>query len=536
MTINNGQANESLIFSIHVLQMEAEDTLRNKQASATQQVPNLTSGRLLAANAIWNLLGQLLPLPVAIAAIPPLFRSLGIARFGVLSLAWTTIGYFSFFDLGIGRALTKTVAEKLGQRNEQEIVPLVWTSLAVMIVLGVFGGFIILVLSPWIVYRILKIPAELQLETLHSFYLMALCLPLITATSGLRGILEALQRFRAVNMIRIPMSAFSFIGPLIVLPFSHSLVYVISGLTLIRFGGCIAHLLACLRSVPALRDAPVIKTSLIRPVLVFGGWMTVSNVISPVLIYIDRFVLGATVSISVVAFYTAPMDMVVRLLVIPGAIAGVLFPAFALSLVQNPERVQLLLNRSLKYVFLVMFPVTLALVILAPEGLRMWLGRSFSDHSTSILRWLAAGALANSMAQAPFALVQSSGRPDLTAKLHLAELPLYLCAVWWLTATRGIEGTAMAWTGRLVLDMLLIGFVLERMFHHRLFLMKVASTTLSSFVFLYLGAQPVSLPVKMISLGLALSAFSLISWFLVLTPNERGLLLKRQAAYEEAGI
>ncbi|HLJ29909.1 MAG TPA: hypothetical protein VKY85_24590 [Candidatus Angelobacter sp.] len=68
--------------------------------SAAYPISNLTSGRFLARNTIWNLLGQLLPMAVAVVAIPPVIRGLGIPRFGVLSLAWIVIGYFSLFDLG----------------------------------------------------------------------------------------------------------------------------------------------------------------------------------------------------------------------------------------------------------------------------------------------------------------------------------------------------------------------------------------------------------------------------------------------------
>ena len=49
---------------------------------------------------------------VGVAAVPPLVRLLGVDRFGVLALAWIIVGYFSLFDLGMGRALTKLVADK----------------------------------------------------------------------------------------------------------------------------------------------------------------------------------------------------------------------------------------------------------------------------------------------------------------------------------------------------------------------------------------------------------------------------------------
>src|SRR5712692_4445945 len=329
---------------------------------ALPKAPHLTSGRLLAANTIWNLVGQLLPMAVAVVAIPPLVRLLGVDRFGLLSLAWIVIGYFSLFDMGMGRALTKLVADKLGGNDEQSIPPLVWTSLLLLLLLGVIGGLVTLSISPWLVHAALRVPAALQAETLHGFELLAVSIPIVTVTSGLRGILEAQQRFRVLNFIRVPTSIFSFGGPLLVLPFSHSLVPVIVILIIGRLIGCAAHVIACLHSMPALGHNFALQRAVVLPLVKFGGWMTISNIVGPIMVYMDRFLIGALLSVSAVAYYTAPFDLVARLTVISGSVTGVLFPAFAVSLVQDPDRTALLFSRGTKYVFLAMFPVILITV------------------------------------------------------------------------------------------------------------------------------------------------------------------------------
>src|SRR5712671_5041033 len=127
---------------------------------------SLTSGGLLARNTVWNLLGTLLPMAVAVVSIPPLVRALGLDRFGLLSLAWIVIGYFSLFDVGIGRALTKLVAEKLGANEEDSVPPLAWTSLLLLFALGVLGGLATFAVSFRLVHGILKIPTALQPEAL----------------------------------------------------------------------------------------------------------------------------------------------------------------------------------------------------------------------------------------------------------------------------------------------------------------------------------------------------------------------------------
>src|SRR6266704_2856878 len=128
---------------------------------------NLTAGRLLARNVIWNLIGNGAPMLVAVISIPILIHGLGKGRFGVLALAWALIGYASLFDLGLGRALTQLVAQKLGAGEEQDIPSLAWTSLLLMLLLGFAGTAFVFLISPWLAGRGLNVPAALQLETLQ---------------------------------------------------------------------------------------------------------------------------------------------------------------------------------------------------------------------------------------------------------------------------------------------------------------------------------------------------------------------------------
>lgn len=488
---------------------------------------HLTGGRLLARNTVWNLLGQLLPMVVAVFTIPPLVHGLGVDRFGLLSLAWIVIGYFSLFDLGIGRALTKLVADKLGLDEDHAIPPLAWTSLALMFLLGVIGAVVAFAISPWLIHSALKVPLALRAETLRSFYLLAISIPIVTVTAGLRGILDALQRFRIANLIRIPMSVFSFAGPLLVLPFSHSLTPVILVLVVGRAIGCVAHSLACFHAFPGLRASFTLDRSIIVPVFQFGSWMTVSNIIGPVMTYLDRFLIGGLLSLTAVAYYTAPYDAVTRLLMIPAAAAGVLFPAFAVSLLQAPGRTELLLSRGTRFVFLAVLPIVLAIVVFAPEGLRLWLGATFAENGTSVLRWLAAGVLVNSLAHVPFALIQSAGRPDLTAKLHLLELPVYLAALWLFTNRLGIEGAAIAWTGRSILDAGLIWFFTHRLLPHRSkFVAKAVAMSAAGLLVLYSATLIGGVPVKAGFLVATLLLFLIVSWSWLLAPEERAILLR----------
>ncbi len=490
----------------------------------TNENLHLTGGGLLARNTIWNLIGSGTPMIVAAFSIPTLIHGLGKDRFGVLTLAWALIGYASLFDMGLGRALTQLVAKKLGAGEEHEIPALAWTSLLLMLALGVVGAVVVAAISPWLVHDMLKVPEAVQSETLHSFYLLGLSVPVAITTAGLRGLLEAHQLFKLVNALRIPMGVFTFLGPLLTLPFSKSLVPVVATLVGGRIVACMAHLLLCIHVLPVLRMHFAWEPAAVCTLLRFGSWMTVSNVVGPLMVTLDRFLIGSLVSMTAVAYYATPYEVVTKFWLLPGALVGVMFPAFSASFAQDRIRTALLLARSVKSILLMLFPLTLCTIVFAQDGLRFWLGAEFANNSFRVLQWLAAGVFLNSLAHAPFALLQGMGRPDLTAKLHLIELPVYLILLWFLIGAWGIEGAAIAWTVRVTVDALfLFGLARRSLAAKEPVKLRTAVLPAGVILTLVLAALLQGVIVKGLFLLGTVLFFTMVAWFLILTPEERAL-------------
>jgi O-antigen/teichoic acid export membrane protein len=187
--------------------------------------------------------------------------------------------------------------------------------------------------------------------------------------------------------------------------------------------------------------------------LTYGGWLTVSNVIGPLMVYFDRFLIAAVLGSAAIAFYTVPYDVLNRLLLLPTAIQGVLFPAFAMLHIQKAARITSIFDRSSITTMLLMTPPLLATILFAHDGLQLWVGDAIAAHSTLVAKILIVGVIFNAMARTPFVFVQGAGHAKWTAVLHLIELPFYAGALWFLLRSGGmIEGAACAWTGRIVVD------------------------------------------------------------------------------------
>lgn len=421
-------------------------------------------GRLVL-NSILNLFGQAAPMLAAIFCIPILIEKLGVTRFGFITLSLMIVGYFSLFDMGLGRALTQMTASRIGGDKEDEIAPLVWTGLLLMTGLALMAMVLAIVLTPLLVEKVIRIPPELQTEARWSLYLLAAALPLVVTVAGLRGVLEAYQKFAITTAIRIPMGLYSFIAPALVTLFSSSLPVIVAVLVAGRIIAWSIYFTACLKAIPGLKDHFQIDRSLIKPLFQFGGWMTFSNVIAPVMLYMDRFIVSALISLQAVAYYTTPFEVVTKMFIVPTAIMGVMFPALSQALQQDKMRARKLYRKTTLALFALMLPPTILIIIFAKPGLTLWLGSDFASNSFRVAQILTAGVLISAMAQPSYTFIQAAGRPKITAIIHMCELPLYLTYLWLLVSQMGILGAAIAWLIRVSLSctvLTIIAFAMMR--------------------------------------------------------------------------
>jgi O-antigen/teichoic acid export membrane protein len=270
-----------------------------------------------------------------------------------------------------------------------------------------------------------------------------------------------------------------------------------------------------------------IRPRLLRPVLALGGWMAVSTVVGALVMYLDRFAIGALLTMAALAFYVTPFEIVSRLAIIPGAVGGALLPAFASASMAAPQRMDDYFGRGLRYVVLPVFPAAMVVVLFAQEGLALWIGDDFAAASTRVAQILAVGIFANSLAMIPLILLYGVARADMVAKLHLVELPGYAILLWLLVPVLGAEGAALAWTLRVLIDAVLLFAVSRRAYPGGgVRLAPVAAAMTIGIVALAAGCFLTSAAARVGYGSLTLGLFAFYGWRQLLTAHERLALAK----------
>ncbi|MFY9510778.1 MAG: oligosaccharide flippase family protein, partial [Rubrivivax sp.] len=411
----------------------------------------MTAPRSPARNMVWNVAGQVAPIVVALLAVPLLLHQVGVQRFGFISLAWALIGYAGLFDFGLGRALTRVVAQELGRGDRDMAVRAGRTGTWLMLLFGTVIGAALLATAPLLVDRLLQMPPELRDEAAAALRVLALSLPVVLLTTALRGVLEAVQAFPRLNLIRMLMGLLSYLGPLLCALVWPRLEAVVAAVVVMRVFGAWMHLRACRVEFAAMLRLAWPERSLLKALFAVGGWISVSNFVSPLLSYLDRFIVARQLPIEQVAYYATPYDLLMRTMVLPYALMAVIFPLLA-SRAGQPQALQRLYGSSVRLLWVLMWPLCFTAMVLAEPLLGLWLGADFARAGAAVVPALAFGLFVNTLAQAPANLIQASGSPRRMALLHLAELPVFLLALWHLVAAYGIRGAALAWAGRMAVD------------------------------------------------------------------------------------
>lgn len=426
----------------------------------------------IARGAALNLLGLALPLPLAVLVVPPLLAALGKEGFGLLTLFWALSAYASVFDLGLGRALTQRLAigvQELG-RGAPELGALCSTAIALLAVLGLFFGVLLLIGAETLMQR-LSLQGDPQTAT-ASLRVLSLSLPLVVLSAGFRGVLEALQAFGRVNAVRLPLGIWTLLGPWLAVHLGGDLLSIAWLLLAGRGLACMAWGWMAWRALPGWQLRPARRW--LRPLLSTGGWLTVGNLVGPLIGYADRFLVAALISVSAAAYYATPQELVSKLWVLPGALMGVMYPALAVQLQQAMSTVPQLCTVALRWIVLLCLPLSLGLALFAQELLKVWLGAGFAAEAAPVLRWMALGMYLGCVAQLPYTLLQSGDGAATTAKLHLLELPCFLLAMILAAAHWGVSGAAWVWALRNGLDAFLL-FLLSHRRHPQLVLWGGAS-------------------------------------------------------------
>lgn len=419
----------------------------------------LLSSGLLFKNSLFNFGGKTFSLVVAIVAIPLIISFIGTERFGILSIAWIILGYVGILDLGIGRALTKYLSEQINSDKLDQSGPLIGSAILISLGVGLVLMVVLFLAAPSITGYMFNIEEALEVESQRAIQILAFSLLFNILAIDFRAILEAFQLFKITSFVQSISTSFAYLGLAAISFFTVDLSVLTLFLTIIKICTCLVFGYAVFNIFKENSVSISFNTEYIKLLFKYGSWITVSNFISPLMDYIDRFFIGSFITMTAVSYYTTSFDLVQKLNVIPTSLVVVLFPALSARSDKNKDETNNLIDNSQELLQVVIFPLIVFIILFSDEILILWLNEEFARNSGLVLQILCVGAYFNNIAQIYFTNIQAANRPDLTAKIHFVEFPIYTLAMYIFTLKFGIIGAAFTRMFRVIIDQCLLLFI-----------------------------------------------------------------------------
>ena len=410
----------------------------------------------LSRNTAYNVAGQTLPLALSLLCLPLYLRLIGEERFGALALLWLFFGFFSLFDLGMGQAIAQRLAARTDHSAAAE-VELLSTGLLVALVFGAIGAAIAWPIGVWSFQQMDVVSASLRLELLRALPLAVALIPIATVSAVLTGGLQARSAFAQINVATILSNALATVVPLAVAQYlSTELVALIAAVVAARTLGLFA-LYYCCRSRYFRGNCFSVCLPAVRQLLKFGGWATVSAAVGPLLLILDRGMIGALLGVAAVSYYAIPFQVAERTVIFSAALNSAMFPKLAAATDEFERRA--LCVRGVSLVAIAISPAAALGVAISHPLLSMWISQDLANSAFRVAQILCFGFWINSLALVPYTVLLARGRADLIAKSHTIQIPVYWLMLWAGLEFWGLAGAAIAFVCRVLVDLVLLAWL-----------------------------------------------------------------------------
>lgn len=411
-------------------------------------VPGVPAAMSIGRHTGYNLAGATVPLLFSLVTIPVYIGLIGEARYGILAVAFLLLGYFGLFDLGLGTATAQRISA-MPEADARGRATTFWTALAMNLGLGVAGGILLWPVAVLFFGRIFEVDSGLRVELDAALPWLILALPLATVSGVLTGGLQGRSRFLELNLVSVLTSFLTQAVPLAVAWMAGpDLALLLPAIVSTRVVAIAILMALCRRHVFGGQPREFSRSQA-RSLLHFGGWVTVTAMVAPLMTMLDRFVIGATLGARAVTYYTVPFQLVEKSLVVPAALTSALFPTLS---ARGPESARPLSLTAMRALVALMTPLILCGVLLVEPFLALWMGEEFAVQAALPAEILLLGFWVNALARVAYVTLLAAGRPGIIARCQLAELVPYLIGLWLGLRYWGLPGAAVVFGLRTAVD------------------------------------------------------------------------------------
>jgi len=260
-------------------------------------------------NVIWGWGGVAVNMAVAFILSPIIVRKLGVERYGVWILLFSTMDYLRMLDFGFRAAVVNGCARFRACEDWEGVNRTVSPAMLYFLTIGVVSCVAAILLRD-LALTFFNIPAGLQVESRTLIVIIAISVSLRLILAPLTATLEGFQRFDLVNRAYISALLFRSIGSLVVLVLGYGLVEMGYVLLVGQIGENAMTIAGVKRVFPSFHVSPsLVQREAMLSLFRYGRYSALMGVASLVTIQVPTTVLGYFHGPAAIAFFNLPFRL-----------------------------------------------------------------------------------------------------------------------------------------------------------------------------------------------------------------------------------
>ncbi|OJY88557.1 MAG: hypothetical protein BGP25_02565 [Lysobacterales bacterium 63-13] len=407
----------------------------------------------VASNVIYTAGGGIAIALVTVLTIPFYLLAIGRERYGVLVVFWTVVATLTLLELGVSGATTQRIAS-VSKDNPIERDRLFSSAMMMNAIMGLVGSLVAIFAIQFIATKLSFSTEAARVEFVACWPAMAAIFPIMTIRNIAQAAMVATHKFKPLAVICVAEAIAVAVVPLAVawcltieVPALLASIVVIKGLTLVFMTGYYT------RVTPQF-TFQMPRMAIVKSLLGFGLWATVSSVITLIFVSLDRFLIAGKVGVAAIPLYSVPQSITQHLSIVPRAFTNVLYPRF--SAASTTVDAMAMSVRAIDATNYLLVPVCVFAIIVIEPFLSLWVGADFAAGARVVAFAFIIGAWASGLGRIPGMMLYGRGLPGKVAKIHAIELLPFVVLLFFAVKFFGIVGAAIVVVGRMVVDTLLL--------------------------------------------------------------------------------
>jgi O-antigen/teichoic acid export membrane protein len=391
-----------------------------------------------------NTIGKFLSFLFQLFIVAYLIKTLGKEAYGLVVLALALVANTNLLEAGFGLSVTKYVAEHRARGEQEELLKVVNTNLAVATAIGVVLALIVILINEVFLGRIFNIPQELLPDAKA---LIRLLIPMMFVdlwTVSIIRVAEGLQKFALARAMEFVKWSSRVLLVVLFVSAGYGLRGVGAGF-LIAGVIClfVAYFGVIVREHGMRLSIGFMDIESFKKLLGFSVWVFLSKVFAFLSYRIDTIIIGIFLSPVYLTYYNVAFKIYETLQYVLSLASSTLVPvASELGAVMDSKKLSALVDRGTRYSTALILPAAIGVFIYMERIIELWVGEGF--ETSALLGRLFIVAL---MAIAPVAIggvvMIGVNRLKVLVKFNAVATAVNLALSLYLVQTVGVQGVVI---------------------------------------------------------------------------------------------